>query len=115
MTKECDYYETVTRKIFHNLRESLGIYGVSEDKTKHIGNSSTNWTLDASCYPSEDGILVIIECRRKTTSKVTQEQVGGLAFRVGDIGASSAFMVTPIGFQMGAKKVATAKKLACSH
>lgn len=110
MTRESDYYEAVTRKIFHNLREHLGIYGVSKEKTKHIGNS-TNWTVDASCYKNEDDTLVIIECRRKTTSKINQEEAGGFAFRVGDIGAGSAYMVTPIGFQNGAKKVATAHKI----
>ena len=111
MTRESDYYEWVTRRIFHDLREYLGIDRMSSDRTKHVGTSGAEWTVDASCYRIEDDTLVILECRRKTNSKVEQEEVGGLAYRFMDIGADMAYMVTPIGFQKGAQKVANANKI----
>ncbi len=52
--------------------------------------------------------FIIIECRRYPKDRQNQEQVGGLAFRIIDTGASGGIYVSPLGFQEGAKKVAAA-------
>jgi hypothetical protein len=49
---------------------------------------------------------VIVECRRRTTSKLAQGSVGELAYRIIDTGASGGILVTSLGLQSGAKKVA---------
>jgi hypothetical protein len=49
---------------------------------------------------------VIIECRRYTTSRVSQEEVAAVAYRMRVTGAKSAIIVTPFELQKGAKNVA---------
>ena len=53
---------------------------------------------------TEDGEIVIIECRRLTTSRINQEDMGGIAYRIGHVGAAGGIVVTPIGVQEGARK-----------
>ena len=55
--------------------------------------------------------MILVECRRHTTSKIDQEQVGGLVFRIIDTGAEGGLMVTPLGFQAGAELVAKARQV----
>lgn len=110
MSKECKYYELVTKKILENLRHHLGFDNVC-GKEKYQGKSGTDWEIDASCYRKDTDTLVLVECRRKTTRRIPQEEMAGFAFRIGDIGAAEGLMVTPIGYQEGAKKVAEAAKI----
>ena len=53
-------------------------------------------------------VFMIDECRRHTTNTQSQEQVGGLAYRIIDAEASGRLYVSPLGFQKGAVKVAGA-------
>ena len=64
--------------------------------------------VDAKGIVEGSTAFVIIECRRYTTSKLKQEQVAALAFRVQDTDASAALLVSPLGLQEGAAKVAAA-------
>jgi hypothetical protein len=50
--------------------------------------------------------FVIIECRRHTKQGLSQEAVGGLAFRISDTGAAGGIIVSPLPLQSGAKLVA---------
>ena len=50
---------------------------------------------------TEDGAIVIIECRRYTTSKLKQNAIAALAWIISDVGASGGIVVTPIGVQDG--------------
>jgi hypothetical protein len=52
---------------------------------------------------------VIIECRRYTKDRQSQEQVGGLAYRILDAGASGGILVSPLGLQKGGRLVAAAE------
>jgi len=58
----------------------------------------------------KEGFLVI-ECRRYTTSRQKQEQVAALAYRIQDAGASGGIIVSPLGIQKGAKKIAAAENI----
>jgi hypothetical protein len=53
--------------------------------------------------------FVIIEARRYTKGRQKQEQVAALAYRIIDTEASGAILVSPLGFQEGARKVAEAE------
>ncbi|HEY4238339.1 MAG TPA: hypothetical protein VGM88_00910 [Kofleriaceae bacterium] len=55
--------------------------------------------------------FVIVECRRYTTSRQTQERMGGLAYRIIDTGAAGGIIVSPLGLQEGAEKIASAENV----
>jgi hypothetical protein len=105
-----EQYEDVTKTILNALRSHLGLACV-QGEVRHEGESGTAWNVDASCYRQDDGALLLVECRRKTTRRVDQEEMAGFAFRIGDTGASGGLMVTPIGYQKGAKAVAGATRI----
>ncbi len=77
----------------------------------HPGKTGTLWEIDATAYLESTGGKILVECRRHTTSKIDQEQVGGLVFRIEDTGAEGGLVVAPIGYQEGARVVAKAKKV----
>lgn len=52
-----------------------------------------------------------MECRRYTTSKQSQEKLGGLAYRITDTGAEGGIIVSPLGLQEGARKIAQAENI----
>jgi hypothetical protein len=54
---------------------------------------------------TEDGEIVIVECRRYTTSRINQEDMGGFAYKIGDVGAAGGRIVTPLGAQKGGEIV----------
>lgn len=110
MSSESERYELVTKKILENLRHHLRFDNVG-GKEKYQGETGTEWEIDASCYRKDTDTLVLIECRRKTTRRIPQEEMAGFAFRIRDIGAGEGLMVTPIGYQKGAKKVAKAARI----
>lgn len=98
-------YEEVATKILDRLRDALGLSAV-EGKQSLPGLSGTEWELDAKGIKQESDAFVIVECRRQTTSRIKQEAVAALAFRIQDTGAAGGFVVSPLGFQEGAQKVA---------
>lgn len=81
-----------------------------EGKQHVYGSRSlTNWEIDGKGVQVDGQGFVIIECRRYTASKQNQERVAALAYRIIDTGASGGIVVSPLGFQEGARKVATAE------
>ena len=54
---------------------------------------------------------MIIECRRYTTSKQSQEKLGSLAYRIQDTGASGGIIVSPLGIQKGAALIASKENI----
>jgi len=100
-------YEQVAAYLLNKVREDLGLARV-EGKQEVPGASGTTWVIDAKGVRSTDGSIVVIECRRHTTRAIEQEATGGLAFRIQDTGASGAILVSPLGLQEGAVKVAAA-------
>jgi hypothetical protein len=98
-------YEHVAAYLLDCFATEFGL-GKVEGKQIIPGASGTKWEIDAKGYSEDDATFVIVECKRYTTSKVSQEILAGLAFRIVDTGASGGIIVTPLGFQEGAKKVA---------
>ena len=100
-------YEEVATEILGRVRRELGLSSV-EGKQAVPGVSGTDWELDAKGVRVGSDAFVIIECRRYTTSRLKQEAVAGLAWRIHDTGAAGALLVSPLGLQQGAQKVAAA-------
>lgn len=103
--KAWENYEEVAVHLLNRLADHLGLDQV-EGKQKVEGESGTSWEIDGKGVQVGDEGFVVLECRRYPSSRVTQEEVGGLAFRISDTGAQGGIIVTPIGLQEGAKKVA---------
>jgi len=103
-------YERATRDILQRLR---GEFGLSEVEGKQVvhGESGAAWEIDAKGIVEGSNAFVVIECRRYTTSKLKQEGVAALAWRVQDVGASAALLVSPLGLQEGAAKVAASSSV----
>jgi hypothetical protein len=83
-----------------------------ESKQKVLGKrSSTEWEIDAKGIGKGDEIFFIVECRRYTTSRQNQEKLGSLAYRIIDTGAKGGILVSPLGLQEGAAKLAQAENI----
>ena len=75
------------------------------------GNSGTTWRVEGTATKTDDGGLLIIECRRHTTQGLSQESLGGLAFRITDTNGVGGIIVTPLALQSGAALVAKSQSI----
>jgi hypothetical protein len=98
-------YEEVARHLLEQFANHFDL-GRVERKQVVPGASGTNWELDAKAARRDSEAFLVVECRRHTTSRLSQEDVAGLAFRVSDVGANGAILVSPLELQAGAKIVA---------
>ena len=103
-------YESAARDILQRLRGELGFSEV-QCKQDVQGVSGTTWEIDAKGVVEGSSAFFLIECRRYTKSKLKQEHLAALAWRVQDTGASGALAVSPLGWQEGAAKVAAASNV----
>jgi len=103
-------YENAAREILRQCRKEFGLSDV-EGKQDIPGASGTTWEIEAKGIKDGNSGFVIIECRRYPKDRIKQESVGGLAFRIIDTGASGGIIVTPVGLQEGAQKVARSKNI----
>lgn len=111
MSSNWKSYEDVARHLLDQWAEHFGLERV-EGKQKVEGRrSGTNWTIEAKgvCIGSEG--FVIVECRRYTTSRQKQEHLAGLAYRILDTGAEGGIIVSLLGLQEGAAKIAQAENI----
>lgn len=104
-------YEDASVYILDQIASHLGLDLERVEGKQHV-YGSTDWEIDGKGVKLGDEGFIIIEARRHPKAKQNQEQVGGLAFRISDTGASGGIYVSPLGFQEGAKKVAAA---TCIH
>jgi hypothetical protein len=102
-------YEAVAIYLLDRIASELGLERIEGKQDVYGSRSLTNWEIDGKGVKADGEGFVIIECRRYTTSKQNQEKVAGLAYRILDAGASGGILVSPLGFQEGAKKVAAAE------
>ncbi|MGA8574488.1 MAG: restriction endonuclease [Candidatus Cybelea sp.] len=97
-------YEEVAEYLLNSLAHEFGLERV-EGKQKVPGRS-TEWEIDAKGVKLGDEGFVIVEAKRYLEARLDQERIGGLAFRIRDTGASGGIIVSPLGLQEGAQKVA---------
>lgn len=104
-------YEEVARYLLNQFAEEFGITKVEGKQIIRGQTSGTEWEIDAKGVGSSEDVFLIIECRRHTTSKQSQERIGALAYRIHDTGAAGGIIVSPLGLQEGAAKIAKVDKI----
>jgi hypothetical protein len=109
-------YEDVARYLLEKMGDTLGLgLETVEGKQKLVGKSGMKWAIDGKGVKTDGEAIVVIECRRYTTSKLKPEAMGGLAYRIGDVGAAGGIVVTPIGVQPGGEKIAKHEGIEIIH
>ncbi len=104
-------YEEVGTYLLDEFAAEFGLDHV-EGKQQVTGQrSGTSWEIDAKGIRQGNDGFVIVEFRRHTTSRQSQERMGGLAYRIIDTGAKGGIIVSPLGLQEGAEKIAGAEKV----
>jgi len=103
--KSWETYEEVARQVLSDIGSHFGLKQVV-GKQSIKGKSGTGWEIEIPAYLVNDEGFIIVECRRRSKSRLKQEEAGGLAYRIKDTGASGGIIVTTIGLQEGARKVA---------
>ena len=106
MQPDWSIYEDAARAAIMSLRRELGLVSVG-GKAKAAGNSGATWELDARAWQDESGRFLLVEARRYRRSRLKQEDIAAVAFRVHDLGANGAIVVSPLPMQEGAKLVAS--------
>ena len=104
-------YEQVATYLLNRVADSLGLQFV-EGKQAVVGlESGTSWEMDAKGICSDGVGFVLIEIKRYATRKINQRDLGAVAYQIRDVAASGGIVVTPLGLQEGAKKVAAAAQI----
>lgn len=111
MTKSWQTYEDVARHLLASVADEFGLSDVEGKQSVDGLKSGTQWELDAKGVEIGSDQFVIIECRRYTTSRLSQEDLGGLAWRIIDTGARGGITVSPLPLQEGAQRVAAANRV----
>lgn len=104
-------YEEAAAHMLSQLADRLGIKDVEGKQSIPGLQTGTTWEIDAKATRVGDDAIVIVECRRKTTSRLSQEALAAIAFRIIDTGAGAAITVSPFPLQKGAALVAKAQKI----
>lgn len=104
-------YESAAAIILNELAAHFGLNRVEGKQSIPGLRSGTEWNIEAKGWSEGAETFVIIECRRYTTSKLKQEQLGAIAYRISDTGAVGGIIVTPLGLQEGAERIAKAENI----
>jgi hypothetical protein len=104
-TKAWKTYEEVAQYLLNRFAEHFNL-GRVEGKQIVPCESGAEWEIDAKGVTADGEGLLIVECRRYTKSRLNQESMAALAFRIQDTGAEGGIVVSPLELQSGAKKVA---------
>ena len=107
-------YEEVAQFLLDKIASELDLERV-EGKQDLVGASGATWEVDAKGVKDGDEGIVLIECKRYPTSRVKQATVSSLAWQIHDLGASGGIVVSPLGLQEGALKVAAAARIETIH
>lgn len=111
-------YEDYTRQILNDdrVQDYLEKYFelsnlVIKPKKKLLGRKSgTKWEVDGYGYDINNQII-LIECKHYENDKVVQNTVAAFAYIIRDIEAQTGIIVTTLGLQSGAIKVAKAENI----
>ena len=107
--KDLERYEEVVPELLRMIADRFGVTHF-EGKQK-IPGKLTDWRIDAKGAKDGTDIFLIVECRRYTKKRQSQGQIAELDFRIRDTGASGGIVVSPLGLQKGAKRIARAKNI----
>jgi hypothetical protein len=104
-------YEQVGTYLLDQFASEFGLDRVEPKQEISSQRSGTRWEIDAKGIRQGNDGFVLVEFRRYTTSRQSQEKIGALAYKVIDTGAKGAIIVSPLGVQEGAAKIATAENM----
>jgi len=110
LEKKWETYEEVTKQLLSDVRDYLGLSRV-EEKQKVRGLSETEWEVDVLAYNVDGGKLVLVECKHRSKAVIPQDSLAGFAYKIKDTNADHGIIVTTIGLQEGADKIAKAEKI----
>jgi hypothetical protein len=99
-------YEEVAQYLLNRFANHFGV-GRFEEKQLVPGESGTSWEIDAKGCSDANQRVLVVECKRHTKSGIPQAIAGALAFTIQDVDAEGGILVSPLGLQAGAKKVAS--------
>src|SRR4029077_2547239 len=102
-------YEELATYLVKRMRKEFGLESV-EGKQK-IQGKRTTWEIEAKGITEGGQGFFIVECKRYPGRRLSQEMVGGLAYRILDTGANGAILVSPMGLQEGAAKIAAGENI----
>ena len=104
-------YEQVGTYLLDQFAAEFGLDRVEAKQEVPGQRSGTSWEIDAKGVRHGNDGFVIVEFRRYTTSRQSQEKMGGLAYRIIDTGAKGGIIVSPLGLQEGADRIAAAESV----
>jgi hypothetical protein len=106
MNKVWEYYEKVGTFLLNKMAREFGLKYV-ESKQEIVGKiSCEKWEIDAKGIRENKKAFIIIEFRRYTTRRISKKDTGGFAYTIRDLGGEGGILVSPLGLQKGAKKIA---------
>ena len=109
MTRAFETYEQIATFLLNEFAEKFGLRRVEGRQDVPGLLSGTTWEIDGRGVKADGDAFIIVECRRYTNSRPNQEALAALAYRIRDTGAAGGIIVTPLGIQEGAAKVAGAE------
>ena len=109
--KKSESYEEVAAYLLDKFASDFELERVEGKQTIQGQRSGTEWEIDAKGVRKGNEGFIIVECRRYTVSKQNHEKIGGLAYRIIDTGAEGGIVVSPLGLQEGAEKIAAAEDI----
>jgi hypothetical protein len=104
-------YEEVATYLLNQFADEFGLSHVEPSHIVEGQRSKTRWKIDAKGFLLGGEGFLIVECRHYTTSRQNQEKIGALAYRILDAGANGGIIVSPLGLQSGAEKIALAENI----
>ena len=109
--KKWESYEEVATYLLNHFRDKFGLERVEQKQSVKGIRSGTKYEIDAKGVCKGNEGFIIIECRRYTKSRQSQEKIDALAFKILRTGASGGILVSPLGMQEGASKIASAENI----
>lgn len=103
-------YEEVAAHLLDRIAQQFGV-GRFEGKQVVPGASGTEWEVDARGCADDGSRVIVVECKRHTKNGISQAITGSLAWTIRDVGAAGGILVSPLGLQKGAKKVASSANI----
>ena len=104
--KEWKTYEEVATYLLNSMAAEFGLDLVEGKQSVKGLRSGTNWEIDAKGIIENGRKFIVVECRQNKSSKQKQKDLGALAYVINDTGAEGGIVVSHLGLQEGAHKVA---------
>src|SRR5688572_13347656 len=104
-------YEEVGTYLLDQFATEFGLDRVEAKQDLRGQRSGTSWEIDAKGVRHGNDGFVIVEFRRYSTSRQKQGKIGHLAYIILDTGAQGGIIVSPLGLQKGAEKIAAAENV----